>query len=169
MPSICEIGSWITGAHLLLWVVGLWYAVRAVFKSFLAEELRFWVETHPQGDIGRLAMLMDEMQRGRMDSHPPEKNLPTKRVKLSVVEYSHHKKEIEKLRRTTLLYRAVVWLLSCSFCQAGEAALVAVLLSRGWLGWEETVGTVLLYAGLVVVLDRVVGGSLTPAKKGCGA
>ena len=152
IPNVLAIdspGAALQAAAFVFVLVGLH---RAIFRSFLARELRWRWEARDRPRIQELQRLHAEITHGkeyqRDATHP---GLQAQR-ELTDAEIETRRHRLEELSRVSLGQRALRYFANCPFCQsAWVALLVSLAAGCGWHALPNALGYAVIIA---LVLER---------------
>ena len=168
--SIHDAGDAVTFAVWLLVVLGM---VRFAFYSFPMAEWQYRRARHIEPLRHMLQVLAWEIKhRKRYDAEKVEKSPRGDGCDaLSGQEVADRQRAKAELERGSFSHRFSTYLLDCVACQAFWCALLALLATRGWIGFAPTLATAIAYAFAAQVahawLVRSAPAAPPPGKPGC--
>jgi hypothetical protein len=160
MPLLNQIGSALDVVRVMLWTFALLAFTHALFRSFLAAEIAYWLRTGAGATQDRrLHVLQWELRHKTQWSTDLEAGSPHAAVRrLTAEQLAARGRALERLARGTLLRRAARQFGTCLMCQAFWSALAACyLFGDAGAGAHWAIASALCYAGLAVALSQAIG------------
>jgi hypothetical protein len=154
MISIFEIDDWQDLASFAVWTLAVCAMAKAIFGSFLAAELQYWLARRDQLKRQRMHRLNWELaNRSRWDPDVARGSPHAAAVGLSEKELDARRVELRRLSRASLPWRAMQYLLGCWACQTFWTAFLVYALTAGHFALGAALLTPAAYSGAAVVLS----------------
>ncbi len=151
MPSVYEVNSVGSAISFLVWTLVVIALTKAIFGSFLAAEIGWWLHQRGAKRQEQIRWLQWEVQHGvkydpdvvRRSPHAALQGLPA-------AEVARKRGELEGLARETLPSRLARYLATCFACQSFWVAL-AMELGAG-VGTASGIMNAFAYSGMATAL-----------------
>jgi len=163
MPSIFEITGWPALASFLVWTLAVYALTRALFHSFLAAELRDWLERRDLPCRRRIMQLDWELaHRVRWNEAVAQGVLPAVPIRLTDEEFEAKHRERQQLTRNSFAWRAFTYFMGSFACQTFWTAVTVFATTRGVGDVEGWFFSAAAYSGTAALLAFVPTAAATP-------
>jgi hypothetical protein len=162
MPSVYEVNSVGSAISFLIWTLVVVALTKAIFGSFLAAEIGWWLHRRTAKRHEQIRRLQWEVQHGTQHDPGATRGSPhAARQALTSAEAARKRAEIESLARGSVPSRAGQYFLTCSACQSFWSALLLLLVTRGL--HLDAIASALAYSGAAVLLTTLARLRAEPA------
>jgi hypothetical protein len=179
MTSIFEITNWAHVASFFVWTLAVCALAKAIFGSFPAAELQYWLTLRDTPRRQRINRLNWEVaNRMKWDADIARGSQHAAAVPLTDAELDARRAELQRLSKTSLSWRALQYLLGCWACQTFWTAVLIYALTADVAAPAAWFFSAAAYSGAAVLLSAVHGspGPVRAAEhpagqtgcKGCG-
>lgn len=159
MPSVYDMASAGAAVAFLAWTLAVVALAKAMFASFPAAELAWWLHQRGSHEREELSRLSWEVQhRAVYDPDVIDKSLHAQKQNLTTAELSRKRDELQERARGSRLRRAGRYFASCFACQAFWSAVALFVWAR-WpeVGLFDILASCAAYSASAVVLATLVG------------
>jgi hypothetical protein len=168
---VYEVNSVGSAISFLIWTLVVVALTKAIFGSFLAAEIGWWLHHRGAKRHEQIRRRQWEVQHGvKYDPDVVRGSPHAARQALSMAEVARRRAELVALARGTLLMRMVGYLAGCIACQSFWVAL-----AMDWAAGVDTTNVVtdaFAYSGMAAILtlsrrQHVAGASAQMMRKRC--
>lgn len=170
MTSIFEITDWAHVASFFIWTLAVCAIAKALFGSLPAAELQYRLSLRDAPRRQRMNRLNWEINnRAKWDEDLARRSPHAAKQPLTGVEVEAKRRELQRLARTSLAWRAFTYFMGCFACQAFWSALAVFALTRGLSDLTACLLTGAAYSGAAVFAQSKQLPRPTAASKPAGA
>jgi len=153
MTSVFEITGWDQVASFFVWTLAVCALAKAIFGSFPAAELQYRLALRDNPRRQRINRLNWEVaNRTKWDEGVARGSQHAVAVPLTEPELDARRAELRRLSSTSLLRRALQYLLGCWACQTFWAAVVIYAVTEGVTAPAAWLFSAAAYSGAAVIL-----------------
>jgi hypothetical protein len=170
MVNIVEITTWADVAGFCVWTLAVCALAKALFGSFIAAEVHYRLALRDQPKRQRLSRLNWEIaNRSQWDAEVARGSQHAAAVPLSDADVATRRVELQRLSKSSLLWRAGQYLLGCWACQTFWTAVLIYALTVGVSDAGAWFFSAAAYSGAAVMLAALPGLTPTPRSEGASA
>ena len=163
MPSVHQVNSIETAIAFVAWTFAVVALTKAIFGSFPAMEVSWWLHQRGAGRREKMTRLNWEVtNRARFDPDVVSKSPHAAKQNLTTAEHARKLAELQKLARGSLPWRAGQFFAGCFACQSFWSAAVLYLAVGGPA--IEVFTSALGYSGAAVAMKMLLTAASTPDK-----
>lgn len=177
MLDVFQIAHWTDVIVIVAWALVIWGLGFALFRSFWAQELRYWWISRDSTEIAQIRRLEWEVAN-RAHWNPEAAREPHSEFaaakKLTSDEWAERRRRLHALVRGSVFRRAAAYAADCGFCQRWWLAFTLLIVQRigsdGWCALWPSFCSAFLYATIGNLLDKALGSkteAARPARSRC--